>query len=110
MCLRHRAGVSNRPDPHSSPSRARDAALARLKRSTRIVLFSAIALAGAFAGLAARSVPGHHKTAARTVTRTVRTTTQTPTTDDAPATTAAPAPPPPPVVTQAPPVVSSGGS
>jgi type IV secretory pathway VirB10-like protein len=103
--------VSNRPDPHSSPSRARDAALARLKRSTRIVLFSAIALAGAFAGLAARSVPGHHKTAARTVTRTVRTTTQAATTDDAPATTSvAPAPPPPPVVTQAPPVVSSGGS
>jgi len=103
--------VRDRPESDASRSHARDAALVRLRRSTRVVLFGATALAGAFAGLAAHSVPGHHKTAARTVTRTVRTTTQAATTDDAPATTSvAPAPPPPPVVTQAPPVVASGGS
>jgi hypothetical protein len=112
MCRGHPAGVRNRPETDASRSQARDAALARLKRSTRAVLFGATALAGAFAGLAAHSVPGHHKSAARTVTRTIRTTTQAATTtDDAPATTTvAPAPPPPPVTTQAPPVVASGGS
>jgi type IV secretory pathway VirB10-like protein len=112
MCRGHPAGVRDRPESDRSRSHARDAALARLKRATRVVLFGATALAGAFAGLAAHSAPGHHKTAARTVTRTIRTTTQAATTDDAPATTsAAPAPPPPPpVVTQAPPVVASGGS
>jgi hypothetical protein len=61
---------------------ARDAGLARLRRATRFVVFGATALAGAFAGLAAHSAPGHksRSVAVRTTTRTVRTTTQAATT------------------------------
>jgi hypothetical protein len=114
MCRGHAEGVTDRPVSAATRSRARDAALVRLRRSTRVVLFGATALAGAFAGLAAHAAPGHHKAALRTTTRTVRTTTQTPTTsaptDDQPAPTTVAPPPPPPVVTQAPPVVASGGS
>ena len=40
-------------------ARARDAGLARLRRSTRRLVLGATALAGAFAGLAAHSRPGH---------------------------------------------------
>ncbi len=92
--------------------RARDAGIARLKRATRVVLFGATALAGAFAGLAAHSLPGH-KSAVRTTTRTVRTTTQAAKTS-APAAAATrasvPAPPPPPVTTQVAPVATTGVS
>ncbi len=93
-------------------TRARDAGLARLKRATRVVLFCATALAGAFAGLAAHSVPGH-KSAVRTTTRTVRTTTEAATTSARAAATSqasAPAPPPPPVTTQVAPVATTGVS
>jgi hypothetical protein len=79
-----------------------------LKRATRVVLFGATALAGAFAGLAAHSLPGH-KSAVRTTTRTVRTTTRA-TTTSAITQTPAPAPPPPPVTTQVAPVATTGVS
>jgi len=42
-----------------SGARARDAGLARLRRATRVTFFGATALAGAIAGLAAHSAPGH---------------------------------------------------
>ena len=42
-----------------SRARARDAGVARLRRATRITIFGATALAGAFAALAAHSAPGH---------------------------------------------------
>ena len=74
-------------------------------------LLGAIALSGAFAGIAAHSVPGHaaRRAVVRTTTRTVRTTTQAATTA-APATTETFVPPPPPVTTQVAPVVTTGGS
>jgi hypothetical protein len=102
-------------DPRQHPrSRARDAGLARLRRATRVVLLGATALAGAFAGLAAHSVPGHKagSAAARTTTRvrTVRVTTQAQTTTRGTTTTVAPAPPPAPTTTTVAPVVTSGGS
>jgi hypothetical protein len=56
-------------------ARARDAGIARLKRATRITIFGATALAGAFAALAAHSAPGHK--AATTVTSARRTAKQT---------------------------------
>jgi hypothetical protein len=93
-----------RPDPRA---RARDAGLARLKRATRLVLFAATALAGAFAGLAAHSFGGHKARAAPVVTRTVRraqtqaATLQTPATTPAATTTVAPV-----TTTQAPVAVS----
>jgi hypothetical protein len=89
---------------------ARDAGLARLKRATRLVVFGATALAGAFAGLAAHSAPGHKAGSAvtRTTTRTVRTTT----TQDAPVTTttATTTAAPPPVTTTVAPVATTGGT
>ena len=99
---------------HEPSPRARDAGVARLRRATRFVVFGATALAGAFAGLAAHSVPGHksRSVAVRTTTRTVRTTTQAATTaattsDDAtPATTATP----PPATTTVAPVATTGGT
>jgi hypothetical protein len=45
-----------RPDPRV---RTRDTGLARLRRATRFSIFGATALAGAFAGVAAHSSPGH---------------------------------------------------
>jgi hypothetical protein len=92
--------------PHE-PS-TRDAGVARLRRATRFVVFGATALAGAFAGLAAHSAPGHksRSVAVRTTTRTVRTTTQSATTS-APATTTAT---PPPVTTTFAPVATTGGT
>ena len=55
---------------HQPRARSRDAGLARLRRATRITFFGATALAGAFAGLAAHSVPGHKaRTAAATTAR-----------------------------------------
>jgi hypothetical protein len=89
---------------------ARDAGLARLRRATRFVVFGATALAGAFAGLAAHSAPGHksRSVAVRTTTRTVRTTTQSATTS-APATTTTTVTPPP-VTTTVAPVATTGGT
>jgi hypothetical protein len=97
--------------PRASRSRTRDAGLRRLNRVSKGVLFGATALAGAFAGIAAHSAPGHkaRRAVVRTTTRTVRTTTQAATTA-APATTETFAPPPPPVTTQVAPVVTTGGS
>ena len=100
-------------EPHQ-PS-ARDAGVARLRRATRMILFGATALAGAFAGLAAHSAPGHksRSAAVRTTTRTVRTTTQSATITQS-ATTAAPTTttvaPPPPVTTTVAPVATTGGT
>jgi hypothetical protein len=87
---------------------ARDAGVARLRRATRFIVFGATALAGAFAGLAAHSAPGHksRSVAVRTTTRTVRATTQSATTS-APATTTAT---PPPVTTAVAPVATTGGT
>jgi hypothetical protein len=92
---------------------ARDAGLARLRRATRFVVFGATALAGAFAGLAAHSAPGHksRSVAVRTTTRTVRTTTQSATTSAPPATTATTTTvTPPPVTTTVAPVATTGGT
>jgi hypothetical protein len=93
---------------------ARDAGVARLRRATRFVVFGATALAGAFAGLAAHSAPGHksRSVAVRTTTRTVRTTTQAATTTDATTTQVAPATTatPPPVTTTIAPVATTGGT
>lgn len=48
---------------------ARDAGLTRLRRATRVTIFGATALAGAFAALAAHSAPGHQAAARATPTR-----------------------------------------
>ena len=87
---------------------SRDAGVARLRRATRFVVFGATALAGAFAGLAAHSAPGHksRSVAVRTATRTVRTTTQSATTASPATTTATP----PPVTTPVAPVATTGGT
>jgi hypothetical protein len=103
---------------HEPSARARDAGVARLRRATRFVVFGATAFAGAFAGLAAHSAPGHksRSVAVRTTTRTVRTTTQAATTAAAPAATTsddvvpATTATPPPVTTTVAPVVTSGGT
>src|SRR5437660_12736224 len=89
----------------------RDRALRRLRRSTSFVLAGAGALVVAFAGLAARALPGHH--AAKISHARVQTTQPQPTPPplvpaQSAATPAAPAAPP--VQTQAPPVVASGGT
>jgi hypothetical protein len=91
---------------------ARDAGLARLRRATRFVVFGATALAGAFAGLAAHSAPGHksRSVAVRTTTRTVRTTTQSATTSAPPANTTTTTVTPPPVTTTVAPVATTGGT
>ena len=100
-------------------SRARDAGLARLRRTTRVTIFGATALAGVFAGVAASSNPGHKApTAARVRVTTTRThvaptprrAVPTETTVPAQTTAPAPPPPPPPVTTSAPPVVVSGAT
>ncbi len=60
-------------------TRARDAGLARLKRATRVTIFGATALAGAFAALAAHSAPGHKApTAVTSAKRAVRQTPAVP--------------------------------
>jgi hypothetical protein len=90
---------------------ARDAGVARLRRATRFVVLGATALAGAFAGLAAHSAPGHksRSVAVRTTTRTVRTTTQAATTTEAPAAPTTTVTPPP-VTTTVAPVATTGGT
>jgi hypothetical protein len=82
-------------------SRARDAGLARLRRTTRVSIFGAAALAGAFAGVAAHANSGH---AAAATTTTAKTPTATKHTE--PGSTPAPAP----VPTSEPPVATSGTS
>ena len=112
-----------RPDPRA---RARDAGLARLRRTTRFSIFGATALAGAFAGVAAHSSPGHkshavaapapRRKAAKTVIRRTPVSHVTPVQPVAPAQTTAPAPPPPPAPPPAPvtttvaPVATTGTS
>jgi hypothetical protein len=61
---------------HEPRARNRDDGLARLRRATRVAFFGATALAGAFAGLAAHSAPGHKARAAAATTAQVRTRTQ----------------------------------
>jgi hypothetical protein len=79
---------------------ARDAGLARLRRTTRVSIFGAAALAGAFAGVAAHANSGHAAAATRP---TAKTTTATKHTE--PGSTPAP-----PVPTSEPPVATSGTS
>jgi hypothetical protein len=89
----------------------RDRALRRLRRSTSIVLAGAGALVVAFAGLAARALPGHHavKTSHARVQTKKRQATPPPLVPaQSAATPAAPAAPP--AQTQAPPVAVSGGT
>lgn len=116
-----------RPDPRA---RARDAGLARLRRTTRFSIFGATALAGAFAGVAAHSSPGHksHSAAApaarrRAAKAVVRPTPARPATPvrhvapvqaqataPAPAPAPAPSPAPAPVTTTVAPVATTGTS
>jgi hypothetical protein len=109
-----------RQDPRA---RARDAGLARLRRTTRFSIFGATALAGAFAGVAAHSSPGHKSRAAAAPAATRRTANASarrvrPARHLAPAQTQAaaptpappPAPPPAPVTTTVAPVATTGTS
>lgn len=98
-------------------ARVRDLGLARLRRSTRLSIVGATALAGAFAGAAAHSNPGHKAPAAAAGRRTPNATApappavtqvQTPETSTPPP--AAVQPPPPPVATTAPPVATTGAT
>jgi hypothetical protein len=98
-------------------ARVRDLGLARLRRTTRLSILGATALAGAFAGAAAHSNPGHKAPAAAAKRRTPNAAAQSPapvTTAPAPDDATAPPvvapPPPPPVATTAPPVVSTGAT
>jgi hypothetical protein len=89
----------------------RDQALRRLRRTTSVALAAAGALVAAFAGLAAKALPGHHTV--KNTTAAVHTTKQRATPPalvpaQSAATPAAPASPP--VQTQAPPVAVSGGT
>jgi hypothetical protein len=89
----------------------RDRALRRLRRSTSVVLAGAGALVLAFAGLAARALPGHHaaKIGPARVQTTQRKATPPPLVPaQSAATPAAPAAPP--AQSPAPPVVVSGGT
>ena len=100
------AGCGMNHSRHDPRARTRDAGLARLRRATRVTFFGATALAGAFAGLAAHSAPGHKARAAATTTAltptqaTTQTATQTKTKTQVQAptraqtTTSAPAPTP----------------
>ena len=89
----------------------RDRALRRLRRTTSVSLAAAGALVAAFAGLAARALPGHH-----TVKATHAPAQTTPAQATAPPlvpaqNSAAPAAPAsPPAQTQSPPVAVSGGT
>ena len=98
-------------------ARVRDLGVARLRRSTRLSIVGATALAGAFAGAAAHSNPGHKAPAAAARHRAQKTTvqappavTQAPTPEDATPPPAVAPPPPPPVVTTAPPVATTGAT
>jgi hypothetical protein len=95
-------------------SRARDAGLARLRRTTRVTIFGATALAGVFAGVAASSNPGHKAPAAAgpraTTTRRLVPAPQPPAQTETAIPSTAPAAPPPPVTTSVPPVAVSGAT
>ena len=107
---------------HERASHHRDSALRRLRRTTTVALAVAGALVAAFAGLAARALPGRHSGSGGTGSTT--TTTAVPAratraratppplvpagSSEAPSASSAPASPP--VQTQAPPVVVSGGT
>src|SRR5437660_2552513 len=89
----------------------RDRALQRLRRTTSMSLAAAGALVAAFAGLAARALPGHHTvkvTPVRATTTQRRATTPPLVPVQSPAAPAAPASPP--TQTQSPPAVVSGGT
>jgi hypothetical protein len=89
----------------------RDRALRRLRRTTSVALAAAGALVVAFAGLAARALPGRHATKTSTVRAQAASARATPpplVPAQSAATQAAPAAPP--AQTQAPPVAVSGGS
>ncbi len=116
-----------RPDPRA---RARDAGLARLRRATRFSIFGATALAGAFAGVAAHSSPGHKSrtvAAPATKRRVVKAVARrqpvrhvapvqtqsaapAPSPTPAPTPTPTPAPAPAPVTTSVAPVATTGTS
>jgi hypothetical protein len=104
---------------------ARDAALARLRRTTRAAVAVSVALAGIFAGIAAasthprkvvyssgRRLARPKETTVTPTTTAASTTTVNPGDEEAtPTTTVAPAPPvQAPVPATSPPVVVSGGS
>jgi hypothetical protein len=99
----------------------RDRGLHRLRRTTTVVLATCGALAAAFAGLAAKALPGRHTSTSTTTTTNTAAHTGTAAAVKAtapalvpvrsaasPAAPAAPAAPP--VQTQSPPVVVSGGT
>lgn len=93
---------------HERRARSRDDGLARLRRATRVTFFGATALAGAFAGLAAHSVPGHKARAAAATTAQVTTRAQIRTQVETQAQTQSQVTPPAP--TPAPPVAVTGTS
>lgn len=100
----------SRPDPRT---RARDLGLARLRRVTGLSIVGATALAGALAGLAANSNPGHKAgVAAAHASKQPNTVTRrrTPAVPLTPVQTQATAPAPAPVTTSAPPVAVTGTS
>ena len=91
----------------------RDRALRRMRRATALSIAGAGALVAAFAGLAARALPGHH--AVKASHARVRAAQKNPLATPPPLvpvqSSVTPAPPASaPVQSQAPPVVSSGGS
>ena len=95
----------------------RDRALRRLRRTTSVALAAAGALVAAFAGLAARALPGHHtvqtvKTTQARVRTAQRSAAPPPLVpaQSAAVQAASSAPASPPVQTQAPPVAVSGGT
>jgi len=95
----------------TAPTNDRDRAIRRLRRSTSFVLAGAGALVVAFAGLAARALPGHHavKVGHPRVETTQRRATPPPLVPaQSAATPAEPAAPP--AQSPAPPVVVSGGT
>jgi hypothetical protein len=92
---------------------ARDTGVRRLRRATSVTLAAAGALVAAFAGLAARAVPGHHTVKTTPPRTTTKTANPTPTPPPLIAVQSAATPAPPastPAPAQSPPVVVSGGS
>jgi hypothetical protein len=94
----------------TAPTNDRDRAIRRLRRSTSFVLAGAGALVVAFAGLAARALPGHHAAkVSHPGVETQRKATPPPLVPaQSAATPAEPAAPP--AQSPAPPVVVSGGT
>ena len=95
---------------HEPRTRSRDVGLARLRRATRVTVLGATALAGAFAGLAALSTPGHKAHAAAATTTQAQTQTQVETPAKTQAQTQTPVTTPAPTTTAAPPVAVTGTS